>query len=87
MPGWNWQKIKEKQHLETELLLFEKYLFFWTKLLSKNSRKNSKTQTKKQSACVLMRLSITMKIRLKMKKRSHICNKNGSRPRHGHKYT
>ena len=28
-----------------------------------------------------------MKMRLKMKNRSHICNINGPRPRHGHKYT
>ena len=41
----------------------------------------------KASASVSMRLSMTMKTRLKMKKRSHICNINGTRPRHGHKYT
>ena len=41
----------------------------------------------KASASVLMRLLVTMKMRLKMKKRSHIYNINGTRPRHGYKYT
>ena len=41
----------------------------------------------KASASVLMRLLGTMKMRLKMKKRSHIYNINGTRPRHGYKYT
>ena len=38
-------------------------------------------------ASVLMRLLMTMKMRLKMKNRSHIYNINGPRPTHGLKYT
>ena len=30
---------------------------------------------------------MTMKMRLKMRNRSHIYNINGPRPRYGHKYT
>ena len=39
----------------------------------------------KANASVLMRLLMTIKIRLKVKNRLHICNINGpSRPRHGY---
>ena len=41
----------------------------------------------KTSASILMKLLMTMKMRLKMKNRSHICNINGPKPRHGQKYT
>ena len=75
-------QAKAKQHLEAEPLLFENYSLSSTKLSSKKSRKYSKKYTK-TGASVLMRLSMTMKMRLKIKKRSHIYNINGTRPRHG----
>ena len=34
-----------------------------------------------------MRLLVAMKMRLKVKNRSHIYNTNGTRARHGYKYT
>ena len=64
-------QAKSKQHLEAQLLIFENYSLSLCKLLSKNSRKYSKKYTKNK--CVfLMRLLIIMKMRLKIKNRSHI---------------
>ena len=80
------KKQQNKEHPEAELLLFENYLLSLSKLLSKDSRRYSKTYTKNK--CVfLMSLLMTTKIRQKMKNRSHIYNINRPRTRHGHKYT
>ena len=76
MPGWNWQKVKAnaKQHTETELLLFKNYLFFSSRLSTKNSRRHSKKWTKNK--CISFNegiLIMSMKIRPKMKGRSQRC--------------
>ena len=80
MPDWNWQKIKQnKEHPEAELQLFENYLLSSSKLSSKIVGDVLKN-IPKTSASVLMRLLMTIKMRPKMKKKSHICNINGPRP-------
>ena len=81
-------QVKAKQHPEAELSLFENYLLFSSSLSSKNNTKYSKKCTKIKYVCLneVIRL-MTMKMRLKMKNRSHRYDINRPRLRHGHEYT
>ena len=81
-------QVKAKQHPEAELSLFENYLLFSSSLSSKNNTKYSKKCTKIKYVCLneVIRL-MAMKMRLKMKNRSHIYDINRTRLRHGHEYT
>ena len=78
-------QAKAKQHPEAELLLFENYSLSSPTLSSKNNRRYC---TKNKRVCLneVIRLMI-MKMRLKMKTRSHIYDINRARLKHGHKYT
>ena len=81
-------QVKAKQHPEAELSLFENYLLFSSSLSSKNNTKYSKKCTKIKYVCLneVIRL-MAMKMRLKMKNRSHRYDINRPRLRHGHEYT
>ena len=81
-------QVKAKQHPEAELSLFENYLLFSSSLSPKNNTKYSKKCTKIKYVCLneVIRL-MAMKMRLKMKNRSHIYDINRTRLRHGHEYT
>ena len=81
-------QVKAKQHPEAELSLFENYLLFSSSLSSKNNTKYSKKCTKIKYVCLneVIRL-MTMKMRLKMKNRSHIYHINRPMLRYGHEYT
>ena len=65
-----------------------RYSLFSSKLSSKNNRRYSKKPTKNKYVCLnrVIRL-ITMKMKLKMKNRSHRYGINRPRLGHGHKYT
>ena len=79
---------KTKQHPEAELSLFENFSLSSYTLSSKNNRRYSKKFTKDKCICrneVIWLM--TIKMRLKMKKRSHRCDKNRHRQRLRHKYT
>ena len=78
-----------KQHPAAKLLFFENYSLSSSKLWSKNSgRRNSKQYTKIKSVCFNEAIWLmTMKMRLKIRNRSHIYNINGPRAKQGHKYT
>ena len=83
MPGLNWQKIKQK--LSNTLILIFRFLKimrflhpnFHPEIVGDTLKNKQKT-----SESVLVRLLMTMKMRLKMKNRSDIYNINGTR--HGH---
>ena len=79
-------QAKAKQQPEAELLPFENYSLLLSKLSSKNSMRYSKKYAK-TSASGLMRFLMTIKMRLKVKNRSHIYNIYGPRPIHRLKYT
>ena len=81
-------QAKAKQHPEAELLLFENYSLSPSTLSSKNNIRYSEKCTKNKRVCLneVIRLMI-MKMRLKMKTRSHIYDINRARLKHGHKYT
>ena len=69
MPGWNWQKnqAKAKQHPPPKLFVFENYSLSSYTLSSKNRRYSKKMYVYLNKVIWLM----TMKMRLKMKNRSH----------------
>ena len=80
-------QAKANQHPEAEHLLFENYSFSSSMLLSKNNR-YSKKCTKNKYVCLNEFVWLmTMKIRLKMKNRSHRYSINRPRARHSYKYT
>ena len=68
MPGWHCQKSKQKlSNTESELLLFENYLFSSSMLSTKNNRRHSTKCTKNK--CVYFNdimWSMTLKMRLKI---------------------
>ena len=72
-------QTKAKQHPETELLLFEHPKIIGDIL--KNVPKNKYVSLNE------LALSVTMKMRLKMKNILHRCDINRHWQRHGHKYT
>ena len=76
-----------KQHPEAELLLFENYSHCSSTLSSKSNRTYSKSNQKNKCVSIheIMCLSI-MKMMMKMKNRSHRCDINRPRSRHGRKY-
>ena len=81
-------QAKAKQHTEAELFLFENYTISSFMSSSKNNMRYFKKCAKNKSVCFneIVWL-IIKKTRLKMKNRSHRYDKNGTRPRHGHKFT
>ena len=87
---WNLKKqqAKVKQYLEAELLLLRNYSLFSSTLSSKNNKRYS--ETCRSNKCVGFHMIIwltTMKMRFKMKNRSHRYGINRPRPSHRHKYT
>ena len=87
---WNLQKqqAKVKQYLEAELLLLRNYSFSSSTLSSKNNKRYSETCTSNKCICFHMIIRLTtMKMRFKMKNRSHRYGMNRPRPSHRHKYT
>ena len=69
-------------------MIFENYSLSSTTLLPKNDGTYSKKCTKNKCVCINeVILSMIMKVRQKIKNRSHRYNINRPRPRHGHKYT
>ena len=88
MPSGNWQKIKQTlcNTLRLNFSFLEIIRFNHPSYLPKIARDILKS-LRKSSASVLMKLLMTMRMILKMKNRSQICNINGPRPIHGHKYT
>ena len=90
MPGWNWQKIKQK--LSNTLTLsfgFLKIISFLHPSYHPKIVEDVLKIIQKSIASVLNEVIwlMAMKMRLKMKNRSHIYDINGPRPGHGHKYT
>ena len=68
-------------------MLSENYSFSSCTLSSKINRRYSKRRTKNKYVCLIEIIWLmTMKMRLKMKNRSHIYDIYRPRPRHGHKY-
>ena len=87
---WNWQKnqAKTKQHPEVQPLLFENYFLSSSMLSFKTNKRNSRKCAKNKCVCFNEIIwLIVMKMRLKMKIRSHRCDINRIRQRHEHKYT
>ena len=81
-------QARAKQHVEAETLPFEYYSLSSSMLSFKINRRYSILKTTKTSVPVLIKLRlIMMKMRLNVKNWSSGYNINGSRPRHGHKYT
>ena len=77
-----------KQHPEAEFLLFEKFSHSSSTLSPKTIGYILKNKQKKECAYVhkIIRL-ITMKMKMKIKNRSHRYGINRPRSRHGHKYS
>ena len=81
-------QAKAKQHPESERLLFENYSLSLSRLSPKNNRRYSKKCTKNKCVCFNEVIWLmTMKVRLKMKSRSHRYDINRTKLRHGHKYS
>ena len=81
-------QAKAKQHSEAELMLFKNYSLYLSTLSSKNNRRYSIKCAKNKCVCFNGIISLmTMKIRLKMKNRSHRYNIITPRPRGRDKYT
>ena len=79
---------KAKQHPEAELLLYENYSVSSSVLLSETNIRYSKKCTKTSASCFNEIIwLIIMKLRLKMKNRSHKYSTNRTRSRHGQKCT
>ena len=79
-------QAKAKQQPETKLLLLENYSLSSSALSYKNNRRYSKKCTKNMCVCFNeVILLMTLKMRLKMKNRSHRYDINRPRPRHGDK--
>ena len=65
-------QAKAKQHSEAERMLFKNYSLYLSTLSSKNSMRYSIRFAKNKCVCFNEIISLlTMKIRLKMKNRSH----------------
>ena len=79
-------QAKAKQHPEVELILFENYSLLVSKSYLPKIAGDILKNIQKTSVSVIMRL-LTMKMRRKMRNRSHVYNINGPRPMHGLKYT
>ena len=81
-------QVNAKQHPEAVLFLFENYSHSSSTLLSKNRSYSKNYKQKNKCVCFheIMWL-IIMKMETKMKNRSHRCDINRPRARHGRKYS
>lgn len=82
------KQVTAKQHQEAELLLLGKKFFFFIHVIIRNLTGNNFNKLANECVCFneITRF-IIMKMRLKMKNRSHRCDIKWPRPRHGCKYT
>ena len=89
MPGWNWQKLKQKLSNTLRLnFCYLKILCFVHQRYHPKMIGNVKKKSKYKCVCFndVIRL-MAMKVRLKMKNRSKRYDINRPRPRHGPEFT
>ena len=82
------KRSKLSNTLRLKFLIFENYSLFSTPLLSKKMGDIVKSVQKTEHVCLNEVIWLmTMEMRTKMKNRSHRCDINRPRSRHGHKYS
>ena len=80
---------KIKQHPEAKFSLFDDYLHSLYTLSARKIIRGILRKMQKSKGLLIYEITrlIIMKIKMKMKNRSHRCGKNRPRCRHGHKYS
>ena len=80
-------QTKAKQQPEAEIFLFENYSLSSSRYHRKKIRDILKNAKKNEYVCFEFIWLMILKMRLKMKTRSHGYDIKRHRPKHGHKYT